>query len=83
MDTIQIELGAKQMIDHIGIGASDFEATGTNDRGKRRWQRPKDCYLPLSSRTEFKRSELSTTMEDDKAIAAPANIGDNRIPATG
>lgn len=39
--------------------------------------------IPSYSRTAFNRSALVTTVKDDSAIAAPASIGDNRMPATG
>lgn len=36
-----------------------------------------------ASRTVLSRSALSTTVRDDAAIAAPASMGDSRMPATG
>ena len=33
--------------------------------------------------TPFSRSAFRTTVKDDSAIAAPASIGDSRMPATG
>ena len=33
--------------------------------------------------TRLSRSEFMTTVKDDNAIAAPANIGDIRVPETG
>jgi hypothetical protein len=35
------------------------------------------------SLTVFNRRALSTTVNDESAIAAPASIGESRIPATG
>lgn len=39
--------------------------------------------FPDHSPTRLSRSALSTTVSEDSAMAAPANIGDIRMPATG
>ena len=36
-----------------------------------------------AKRTRFNRSALATTVNDDNAIAPPANIGDISSPITG
>ena len=50
--------------------------------GARFWRQRSEHILVGYSFTRLSRSAFMTTVKDDNAIAAPANIGDIRMPET-